>query len=232
MKQVNTFLKLLILLGVIGLVVYLVFFRKPVPTVEYKYITDTIVDSIPYEVLVPYKVETPPITIIEYAIDSVAIKEYRLIVRTQNLIIAGLTDSIQVNEAFLKQFPSNPKILGLDLKRDTLKIGLLEIAGVSKGYTWPIDLNYYSYRWNLEDGFTRERLKPTVTPLTLKEPFANYFVGGGVDMWHLMPQVSFRAEKQLSSVRLYIDTRLGLLDIDNSNLSIGIEYQINGKKHR
>lgn len=232
MKQVNTFLKLFLVLVLVGLVVWLVFFRKPVVTIEYKYITDTIIDSVPYAVPEPYEVYTPPITLIEYVVDSSEIERLRLLLHGQYIIVASLQDSIEIHENFLKSHPSNPKLLGLDLSRDTLQFGLLEISGIPKGYIWPIDLNYYSYRWNLSQGFTREEIKPTVLPPTLKEPFANYYVGGAVDIWNLMPQVSFRAEKELASVRLYIDTRIGLLDVNTSNLSLGIEYHINGKKHR
>lgn len=229
MRVIKEFLELFIVSAILAIVVWFVFLKKPVKTIEYIYDTDTVYVPEPYEVPKPYSVATPPITITKFLIDSSIIERYELAIRDKDLIIKGLEDSLVINNLYLTQYPSNPKILSMGLKRDTIKLGFLEIAGNIEEYKTPIDLNRYSYRWNLLDGFTRRKVAPTLSPPTLEEPFANYFVGGGVDLWHMMPQVSFRAEKQVASIRLYIDTRVGLFDIDRSNLSVGIEYQINGK---
>lgn len=231
MKKIKSFLEIILLTIIVGIVVWYVFFNKPIPEVVYEYTTDTIYDSIPYSVPEPYAVYTPPITLTEYMIDSALLDSMELLLQDQYIIIAHLQDSIKVHANYLKLYPLNPKVLGIDMKKDTFEIGLLEIAGITRSYRWPIDLNFYSYRWNLEDGFTRERLKPTLLSPTLKEPFANYFVGGNVDIFHRTPMITARAEKQLSSVRLYISTQLGLLDLNSSNFQVGVEYHINGKKH-
>ncbi len=231
MKQLNTFLKLIILLAIVGLVVYSMFFWKPAPVIEYKYVTDTIHDSIPYEVSVPFRIETPPSVIVEYVIDSTALDEYKLIIHSQNILIKKLADSLFIHSNFIKAYPSNPKIVGIGLYRDTLQMGLLEIAGVFREYTWPIDLNRYNYRWDLNNGFTRKRLKPTALPPTEKAPFANYYVGGAVDIMQSNFMLTGRIEKSIASARLYTSLQFGLLDITESNFQIGVEYNINGKKH-
>jgi len=229
MKEIKEILQLLILATILSLVVWLIFFKKPQKVVEYKYRTITTRIPYPYSVPEPYPVPTPPSKVIVYEIDSIALDSLKILLQGQELIIAGLRDSIRINEAFLKQFPRNPKLLSLEVKKDSIKMDLLEISGYPGDWYLPVDFNHYSYRWNLSSGFTRKNVKPTILPPTLKEPFANYFVGGGVDLWHRMPYISARAEKQFSSTRLYIGTQIGLLELDRSNLHVGVEYQLNGK---
>jgi len=231
MKKVKELLELIIVTLILGLVVWYVFIKKPVPTIEYVYTTDTIYLRHSYKVPEPYPVFTPPIRITNYVIDSSAIENYKILLQNQDIIIAGLEDSIRIHESYLKQFPTNPKLLSLDIKKDTFRMDLLEITGYPGDWLFPIDLNYFSYRWDVLNGFTRKKVKPTLLPPTSGTPFANYYVGGGVDLWHMMPQITGRAEKQLASIRLYLDMRVGLLDINSSNLTIGAEYQIHGKKH-
>jgi len=234
MKKFIEYLEIILLIILVGIVIWFILFKKepvPEPRVEYVYVTDTIKVPVPYEVEKPFPVPTPPIQVVEYIVDSAALDSLTILLQNQSLILAGLRDSIKINEAYIKQYPTSPKLLALEAKRDSFSMDILNINGLVWEYIFPWDLNYYSYRWNPEVGFTRIDVPPGALPPTEKEPFANYFVGGAVDIWHTMPQLSFRAEKSMSSFRLYVDTRVGLLDLDRSSLSVGIEYQINGKKH-
>lgn len=229
MKELKEILQLFILIILLGLTIWAIFFRKPEKIIEYRYTTITEYSPNPYVLPKPLPLPTPPSTVVFYEIDSLAIDSLKILLQDQEVIISGLKDSIRLSEAYLKQFPYNPKLLSLAFKKDSFRMDLLEITGQLGNWTFPIDLNYHEYHWNARSGFTRKNIKPTLLPPTLKEPFANYFVGGGFDTWHKMPYLSARAEKEFSSIRLYVDTRIGLLELDRSNFNVGLEYHINGK---
>jgi hypothetical protein len=221
-KYLNTILLVLIILF-IG---WYVFLRKvePIkPTISYQYHTDTLFIDTLYVPGKPYPIPTPPKTVKIYVIDSVALDSIKLALNEKEIIISGLKDSIAISVNYLKQFPSNPKLLTMDLKRDTLILGLLPISGQIQENAWPIDLNQFNYRWNFGSDLSRH---PTQSPPTGKKPFANYFVGGGVDILHTVPYLSGRIEKQWSSLRFYGDIRVVLFNNDKGSINIGADYQL------
>jgi len=217
-----------LLLIIAGLIIWDIFFRiKPIPEpiIDYQYITDTIWDSIPYAVPEPYPVYTPPRTVTIHVADSQALKDYELRLNDQDLLISSLDSTIRVHELYLKQYPANPKLLAIDLKKDSMSVGLLNITGIPQEDKWPIDLARFNYRWTNDADLSRS---PTLTPPTLEKPFAEYFVGGGVDLLYLSPYLSGRAEKDWARIRLYGDVQVGLLKKESSGIRVGIDYKLNG----
>lgn len=206
------------------------FIRKgPSPEVhiDYQYITDTIPDSIPYPVPEPYPIYTQPHTVTIYSVDTNTINSLKMELVEKDLIITSLTDTIKVYESYLKQFPSNPKLLAIDLKKDSMSVGLLNITGIPQEDKWPIDLARFNYRWTNDRGLSRSS---TLTPPTkVRSPF-EYFVGGGVDFFYLSPYVSGRIEKDLARIRLYGNINLGLLNKNTSGIKVGIDYKFYGKR--
>jgi len=222
MKKKITIIILILL--IIGLIIWDTFFRiipTPVP-ITYNYVTDTIRDSIPYKVPEPYPVPTPPVIITYYETDSSTIKDLQILLSKKEVIIAGLQDSVKIHQNYLKQYPTNPKLLSMDLKRDSLRFGLLSISGQVEERNWPIDLNQFNYRWNIESDLSRHS---TTLPPIERKPFAEYFVGGGYDILYSSPYLSGRIEKNWTRIRLYGDTHIGLLKKESSEIKIGAEYK-------
>lgn len=232
MKKLQKYLIIINLCLIIGIILYFSLFRKkPIPSQPiYNYITDTIHDSIPYPIPIPYLITTPPRIVTEYLVDSVAIDSLKLLMTQDSIIIAGLKSQILIHQNYLKQFPRNPKLLSLDLKRDSLVLGLLQISGIPEKDKWPIDLNLYSYRWDFNNNFTRTDI--TQLPPTRQRLNLQYFVGGGVDLLYLSPYVSGRIEQEWTRIRLYGNAQVGLLKKESSTLEIGAEYKINVKSIR
>lgn len=224
----KTLIIVLLSLILIGLVIWDRFFReRPSPIViNYDYITDTIIDSIPYQVPIPYPVPTPPSTIVIHISDSLAIDSLSLIIKGKEILIARLRDTLAIQQNFLKQYPNNPKLLSMNLTRDSLVFGLLPITAQIEEYHWPIDLNRFNYSWSLPLGLHRQS---TSLPPTEKKPFAKYFVGGGVNFVSSSLYLSGKMEKDWSRIRLYGETQIGLLKKETSAIRIGVDYRIYGK---
>jgi len=222
----NTIITLLFLL-IVGIIIWDIFFRvRPVspPVVEYRYVTDTIIDSVPYVVPKPYPVPTPPKIVVIY--DSLKLDSMQLVLSEKNIIILGLKEQIAIHQNFLKQFPNNPKLLSLDLNRDTIGISLLQISGQIHEARWPMDFNRFNYRWDFNSGLTRIVTKP---PPIEKRLIPDYFVGGGVDLLWLSPYLSGRAEISWNKLRLHGTTELGFLRKEASSIKIGLEYKLNAQ---
>lgn len=218
---------LLLIIG--GLVTWFIFFKKkpiPEPQISYIYLSDTIYVDRVFNVPIHPGTVTPPITIIKYRTDSMALDSLNLIIGQQNITITSLKDSITINNYYLKQFPYNPKLISFILRRDTMKAGLLSISGVVEERAWPIDLNNWEYAWDFNSDLTRH---PTSSPPTQDMPLANFYVGGGVDLIDLSPYLSGRVERDFRRIRLYGDARIGLLKKETHGIYIGLDYKLNGK---
>lgn len=222
---------IILIISIIGLIVWDSFIRKhsipkPITLIDYQYSTDTVwVDTL-YLIGDPYPVPTPPRTIIRYEMDSVALNYLKLIISKQRIYIAGLKDTITLHENYLKQFPSHPKLIELSLIKDSIMLGLLQISGQAESKQWPIDLNRFKYRWDYINDLTRIETK---LPPIEEKPFAEYFVGGGVDLLWRSPYISGKIEKDLTRIRLYCNANIGLLNHETSSIKIGVDYKFNGK---
>jgi len=220
---------IILIITIIGLIIWDHFFRKhptfdPITIIDYQYVTDTIWEDTLYLLGDPYPVPTPPHIIIKYEVDSITLNYYKLKISNQNILIAGLLDTIAVHENYLKQFPRHPKLIELSLIKDSLLLGLLQISGQAESKNWPIDLNRFDYRWDYINDLTRRNIK---TPPIEEKHFAQYFVGGGVDLLWLSPYIGFTVEKPFRRIRLYSDINIGLLNKNTSGIRLGLKYQIN-----
>lgn len=222
----------LLTITIIGLIVWDSTFRKdkePLSSISYEYTTDTVFIDKPYAVPEPYAVSTPPRILIRYKMDSSLLDSLKLVISDRNIIITGLQDSITISKNYLKQFPENPKLIALQLKRDTLSLGLLGIDGLVNESIWPIDLNIYEYRWDYLSDLSRHGIKPPPT----ETPSLDYYVGGGYDFVGGSPYISGKISKDWSRIRLYGITRFGLLNNESHSISLGVDYIIYGKNpHR
>jgi len=223
----NTFIILLIL-AIIGLIVWDIFFRKDPPqetVVNYEYVTDTVYVDIPYEVIKYKKILTPPQTIKIYEIDSTAIKDLEWMIFDQELLIEGYKQTIALHENYIKQYPTNPKLIAMVLGRDSLSLALLQITGQVVERSWPLDLNWFKYNWNYNSNLTRHPTKPP----PIEDSFIQFFVGGGVDITNLSPMVSARGEMSFNKVRLFTDSHINMRTPETSIFRLGLEYKLYGK---
>jgi hypothetical protein len=218
MKKYLIYTLFLILLAVI---VYLGFFREPkIEFVSYPvYRTDTIYVYETIKVPKPYPVPTPPSTVEIYLVDSLAIDSLKLELSKQNIILQGLYSQIEISQNFLKQFPYNPKLLGLELSFDSLSLSILKTNGIPESQTFPIFLSGFKYRW------TNEGLSSIpIDPRPINLPLQSY-LGLGVDLLHLSPYVNVGVEKDYTRIKLYGDIRVGLLKTEYSGIDLGIKYK-------
>lgn len=227
MKRINLFVS--ILLGIIGILVWYSLIRPvniPDPIITYEYMTDTVwVDTL-YLPGQPYMINTPAKTITYYRIDSAALDSLTIILTDQNILIEGLKDSIRINQNFLKHYPSNPKLLAMTIRHDTLAMGLLDITGQIAERSWPLNLNQFTYHWAYGSNLSRHSVQQ---PPIQEQHFVNYFIGGGVDLLRLSPYLSGKVEKSWSSIRIRGEASIGLLNRNTSSLRIGLDYKLNGK---
>lgn len=216
------------LLVIAGLIIWYFFFRKEPstsPQISYTYDTDTVYVDRPFEVKVPFGIPTPPKTIYSYITDTTVLDSLKILLSEKDIIISGLNKEILISQDFVKQYPYHPKLLSLTVSRDTLVIGTLSTLGEAAEYYWPIDLTTWYYKWNIDNNLTRYRASLSNS----NKPFAEYFVGTGMDFLNMSPYLSGRIEKDWSRIRLYGDAQIGLLKKEAHGLKIGLDYKLNGK---
>lgn len=224
----NKVLSTLIIILLSGILVWALFFRKvptpdPIVSISYQYKTDTVWKDTLYVPGKPYPVPTPPKYITKYISDTALINALRIQLSESQVIITGLKDSIAISKNYLKQYPRNPKLIAFNIKKDTMALGLLQITGQVEEREWPVDFTAWNYNWSYPTGLSREKVPE---PPTLKEPFANYFVGGGVDLLYKSPYISGKIEKDWASIRLYGTIDVGLLKSESSSIKLGVDYKI------
>jgi len=207
----------------IGIIVYLLFFRNPKPVLisDTHYITDTIWLDKPYPVPEPYPVSVPPVILKYYQKDTIAIDSLKLILQEKDILIKGLNSQLLISQDFLKQFPYNPKLLEINLFPDTLAISILNIDGIPSNSNFPIRLSDYRYKWTIE-GLSRSKITP---PPAIKSKI-QYFGGGGVNLLYLLPYAEFSLEKDWARMRIYSDLRVILLKRDASSINLGLKYNL------
>jgi len=218
MKKLN----IVIILVLIGIIAYLWFFKKPevITHTETVYKTDTLYIDKPYPIPVPYPVEVPPHVVTLYEKDTIAINNLKLLLSEKDIIIQGLNSQILISQDFIKQYPSNPKLLELNLSPDSLSLSLLGLDGIPLSKRYPLFLSRHKYKWTIE-GLTKSNISspPIKTPV-------RYFVGGGANFLYPSPYVDFMVEKEWTRMRLYGDIKVGLLKREASSIDIGLRYNI------
>lgn len=208
----------------LGLFIWYVFIRDEGPTVvpNMNYKTKIVNIPVPYEVGIPYSVGTKPITIFKYKTDTAALDSLKLIIYQNEIRIRGLEEEVSISMDFIKYFTKNPKLLELNLNRDTLSLSLLHIDGLVTQNVYPVFLNDFAYRWTY-NALTHTKLPP---PVIEKSQWANYYAGGGIDVVWLSPYIDFRVEKSWTRIRAYTDFQIGLLKREGSQVRIGVQYKL------
>lgn len=193
------------------------------PQIEYKTIRVEVPN--PYPVPKPYPVDSPPKIIKKFITDSSLLDSLKLVIENQNIVITGLSDSLSIHQNYLKQFPSNPKLIELLLSKDSLSLALLNIQGQIYQNTYPIFLNHYRYKYT-NSGLTSIKIKPIVEEDLPESHWLTIYSG----MYYCILQNNFypyiRMEKDIKNFKLNTNINLNLNDYTNSQLLIGIGYKL------
>jgi hypothetical protein len=221
MKNIQNF----VIVTLIALIGYLYFFRKPgikyIPSTHTEYITDTFRLRIPYPIPIPYHSTINPVTVKIYLKDSLAIDSLELLLKEKDILIQGLHSQIIISQDFLKQYPRNPKLIELNLKSDSLSLSMLGIDGIPMGYSYPIYLSDYKYKWTLNNlSYTK-----TNDNNTIKNPL-QFWIGSGFNFIYPTPYLNFAIEKNWARIRIYGETNIGLLKKEGNSLNMGLKYNL------
>ena len=219
-KTLNRILLLIILVGVF----YVIFFHRTEPThildpnIQWK--TDTIKVPEPYAVPEPYGIKVPPRIVKIYEVDSSALDSLKLIIKNDSITIAGLHNQINIHSNYLKLFPTNPKLIALDLSFDTLSLSLLNISGIITSYDYPIFIEFFKYHWS-EGQLTKE---DNIRVIPQNPNFLNYKAGLGYDLLFLTPYIQGEISKDISKFDIYGRIGFGLLNNKASEIRVGVNY--------
>lgn len=219
MKVINIILFIILLIGILFLS-YQIWIKdkgKPDPKDIYKYKTDTLYENKPYPYPDPYLIITKPRYFTFYQVDSTAIDSLELELRDKEIIISGLEEEIRIHENFLKQYPYNPKLVELNLNKDTLSLSLLNIQGLIFKQDYPLYLDQYKYKWSHPD-FSREKIKtkPKDPSFTLSS-----YVFVGYSLYPNSPIISNSWELSRGKIRL--SSNVGILFKENKPIYLDLK---------
>lgn len=225
MRTGTTMLVILTTSILISMLVYLFFPNPGKPYPVEVTVTDTIYLDKPYPVPKIIRDTVIPETRVIYKVDSSQLSEYRLKILEDSMrytiLVRGLRDSIKISESFLRQYPYNPKLLGLSLFRDSLLLTTMNTNGISQTDKYSLFLHDYNYTW-ASGKFGYEK---TFYPKE-KKAFSHY-VGLSYDFLNRAITPCYELRITLSRFELNLQAYQELLLNDNFSLSIGVRYKLN-----
>ena len=221
----KTFQAIIIFLLVCVIAYLLIFYKgKPLPYPITKYVYDTTFIDKPYPVPKPYPYEVLVQGVTIYEPDTIALDSMKILLNKKEVMIWRLDKQIHISQNYLKQFPSNPKLLELNLSLDTLSLSLLKTDGIPSKSEYGLNLSGFKYKWT-NDGLSVTRVN---SPSVKKKYIAlNYFAEGGVNFLYFSPYIGFNIETDISRIRLYAGIEAGLLNKNASSINLGLKYRIN-----
>lgn len=187
--------------------------------------TDTIYMDKPYPVTKIERDTLIPETCTIYMVDSSQLSEYRLKIIDDSLkysiLVQGLRDSIRISESFLRQYPYNPKLLGIDLFRDSLLLTIMNTDGISHTDKYSLFLQDYNYTWaSGKFGYTK-------TSYPKKRKVFSHYLGINYDFLNKAITPCYEVRFTLSRFELNLQAYQELLLNDNFSLSVGMRYRLN-----
>lgn len=220
----KTFQLIIIFLLVCVIAYLLIFYKgKPLPYPVTKYEYDTVFIDRPYPVPRPYLVEVPIQGTTIYKPDLNSLDSMKILLNEKDILIYRLNRQTIISQNYLKQFPSNPKLLELNLSLDTLSLSLLRTDGIPSKSIFGLSLSGFKYKWT-NAGLSVTRVN---SPPVKKHIVLNYFAEGGVNFLYFSPYIGFNVETEISRIRLYAGIEAGLLKKEASSINLGIKYRIN-----
>lgn len=200
--------------------------RNNTPYPETRFKTDTIYIKEPFIPEDIPKDTVKPKTVVIYQVDSSQLMEYQLRLIQDSvkysLLIQGLRDSFLISEVFLKTYPSNPKLLGLNLYRDSLNLTTMTIDGVTKSEKYNLLLQDYNYIWNISGlGYEKTKYKKEK-----RNTFSHYF-GMQYDFFNKQILPIYQIRLNIKKLELNLSASQELMLNENPEIRLGINYKIN-----
>lgn len=188
------------------------------------YGTDTIYLQKPYLVPSPYPIPVKP-NIITYFKDNPTDAKLKRINDSLQAVISK-RDTVYVKDKFLTLFPYNPKLLSLDLKKDSLHFTLLGIDALTTQYSYPVYLNDFTYRWD-------EKYKLTAKPIKHTEDYNRYRFNaqlnafGGYEILQGIPEIGIEARSNLSSFFIGAETSTTIQNKPELSIKGKVGFRLN-----
>jgi len=180
---------------------------EPITVVETQYITDTIIDSIPYTIPdMVYIDTTKPTQVIVY-INNPNTDSIGLVLENDSLqLILDSLNTLTFHSDFLKLFPTSPKLLEIKLALDTLEIVTLNYTPQVEKKIYPIYLTKYKYHWI--DGLLNKEELPEPVIIKSNKYKGDCYILGGYSVLHKYPLVSFQYEYNRNRYRLQLESSM------------------------
>lgn len=224
--------KIFILIGLLILAILFSFTwgfnmaKKRIPYPEVIHKTDTVYIHEPYVPDILPKDTIKPNTLTIWKVDSSQLNEYKLRIIQDSIrysiMIQGLRDSIMISEVFLKTYPRNPKLLGLQLYRDSMNLITMSIEGVTSTEKYNLFLQDYNYIWNNQGlGYTKTKYRDKRV-----KPFSHY-LGVQYDFLDKEFLPTYQIRFNFKKLELNLSASQELMFNENPQLRIGINYKLN-----
>lgn len=199
---------------------------KNIPYREVVLKTDTIYVDKPYIPEDIPKDTVKPKTVVMWKVDSSQLMEYKLRLIQDSvkysLLIQRLRDSFLISEVFLKTYPGNPKLLGLNIYRDSLNLTTMTIDGVTKSEKYNLYLQDYNYVWSTSGlGYNKTKYKKEKS-----NPFSHYF-GMQYDFFNRQILPIYQIRLNIKKFELNLSASQELLLNENPEIRVGVNYKIN-----
>ena len=185
-------------------------------------VTDTLYMDKPYPVTQLKRDTLKPDVVIFWEIDSTQLKEYEMRIHDDSIIILGLRDSIRISKAYLETFPKYPKLLGLDLFRDSLNLTTISINGLTKTEKYELQLQDYNYYWTI-DGFGYKKASYKKERVN---PFSHY-LGLHYDFLRKKPLPTYQIRLNLGKIECNFSASQELYFTEKPEIRIGLNYKLN-----
>lgn len=197
--------------------------KEDAPHPEPIHVTDTIYMDKPYKPMVIKDLMIPYIAKF-WQVDSTQLSEYKLRLIQDSmkyaLIIEGLKDSIRISETYLKTYPRYPKLLGLDLYRDSLSLTTLSINGITKTEKYNLFLQDYNYSWSIDGlGYQKAKYKRE------KVNRISQHIGIQYDMLNKLILPSYQIRLNLNRIEFSISASQELYFNNKPELRLEVNYK-------
>ena len=201
------------------------------PEIVYNYETDTVYSDRGYEEKYLEAIKevdrwktAPPKTIIKWKEPDLSNIDLQKLPDSLLVIIGELRDSIRIADNYIKYLPKNPKLIDINLTKDTLGLNLLNIDGRVTSYIYPIYLERFNYKWL--EGDLKYTSTTHKTTKVKENRFNNLFVNGGYEFRSKSPEVSLEYYINMGRFKLEANTGFPINNNNNIRADLKLGYRI------
>jgi len=199
--------------------------KQPEPINRYIYKTDSLYKDKYFKAVEELKNKIPPKVITRWK-DPIPGEDIIIekVPDSTILYIGKLKTRLSIADNFIKNYPTNPKLLELKLDKSNLELTTLDINNKAETFQYPLYLDNYSYQW-LEKQMTTSdyHIKKERT----KFDMSNLYIVTGYDYLNKNNTIGLDYTLKLGRIKVMADTKLLLQkSTDNIEANIGIGYKL------